>query len=464
MNWCTFNTKDHYYIYDRQENRIGELSKDDYNAIVNNPEDTLVLRKLQKNGFCRENMLETIENPASEYIDYYLHNQMTQLVLQVTQQCNLRCSYCVYSGSYNNRTHTNKNMTFETAKKAVDFLISNSKDSKKVYVGFYGGEPLLRFDLIKEVINYIEREYPGKRVGYSMTTNSTLLSEEIGDYIATKNFNLVISLDGPESIQNKNRCFANGKGSYSTVIRNLKALKERHPEYYARCSLGMTLSQDTDFSCINSFVKSEDIIDSISARVGFISDVGLDKLEPYDEKVYAVQEELKMKQLLSFMGEITEKLEFHLFGSYSTTIVPRQYVLDTGIMTIKKGHPGGPCLAGVKKAFVDVDGNIYPCEKIAESEELKIGNINEGFYNDKVLSLINIAKTTENECKNCWAFAFCTSCVAASINRTGISSEKRLKKCKGIKLGIILSLRELKIMEEYGYDAKRFFSAEVPNE
>ena len=195
--------------------------------------------------------------------------------------------------------------------------------------------------------------------------------------------------------------------------------------------------------------------------ISFLSDVGLDSMDPYDEKVYAVQEELKMKQLLTYMDEISESKDFHIFGSYSNALLPKQYVLDTGIMTIKKGHPGGPCLAGVKKAFVDVDGNIYPCEKIAESDELKIGNIYEGFYTDKVLKLINIAKTTENECKNCWAFAFCTSCVAASIDHSGISAKKRLQKCASIKTSTVLSLRELKIMEEYGYDAKRFFSMEA---
>ena len=467
MLWCTFRTKDHFYIYDRQENRIGELSKEDF-EVLNSRSDKQLLeatsKKLQLYGFCRDNMLTEIENPASEHIDYYLHNQMTQLVLQVTQQCNLRCSYCVYSGKYNNRTHTNKNMTLETAKKAVDFLITNSKDSKKVYVGFYGGEPLLRFELIRDVVKYIETEYPGKNVGYSMTTNATLLSSDIMDFVVSKDFNLLICLDGPESIQNKNRCFASGEGSYKTVIDNLKQFKEKYPDYYSRCALSMTLSQETDFGCIDNFISTDDVIDSIAARIGFLSDVGLDSLAPYDEKVYAIQEELKMKQLLSYMGEIPERMEHNLFGSYATSLLPKQYVLDTGIMTIKKGHPGGPCIVGVKKAFVDVNGDIFPCEKIAESDELKIGNIYKGFYIDKVLKLINIAKTTEKECKDCWAFAFCAACVAASINHSGISAEKRLSKCKTIRRSSLISLRELKIMEEYGYVSKRFFSAEVRNE
>lgn len=105
------------------------------------------------------------------------------LVLQVTQKCNLRCSYCVYSGDYKNRNHSQKEMSWETAKEAVDYLYGHSMSSEDIYISFYGGEPLLMFRLIKEVVEYVKREYCQRTVHFNLTTNGTLFTPEIVQYL-----------------------------------------------------------------------------------------------------------------------------------------------------------------------------------------------------------------------------------------------------------------------------------------
>ena len=96
------------------------------------------------------------KHPDLDYIQVFLQNHLDTLLLQVSQGCNLRCEYCIYSGEYNNRTHQNKMMSWDTAKGTIDFIVERSADCKTLYFGFYGGEPLCNFSLIKRCIEYIK--------------------------------------------------------------------------------------------------------------------------------------------------------------------------------------------------------------------------------------------------------------------------------------------------------------------
>ena len=150
-------------------------------------------------------------------------NNLNTIILQVTQNCNLRCQYCVYSGSYINRVHNNKRMSVEVAKQAIDFLVKHSENSKEISIGFYGGEPLLEVPLIREVVDYAEGVFSGKKLLFNMTTNATLLNIETAKYLYEKKFNVTISLDGPKATHVSNRIFANSnKGTFDAVMQNLE--------------------------------------------------------------------------------------------------------------------------------------------------------------------------------------------------------------------------------------------------
>lgn len=122
------------------------------------------IKDLINQGYLKSRHVEESYNPITPYIHQYLDTKVCNLVLQITQNCNLRCEYCAYSGSYKNRIHSNKRMTFEVAAKAIDFVVSHSKEAEQFYIGFYGGEPLLEFSLIKRCVDYANRQCEGRKI------------------------------------------------------------------------------------------------------------------------------------------------------------------------------------------------------------------------------------------------------------------------------------------------------------
>ena len=161
MNFIIFKTHRHQYLYDRYSNAIIRLNDEqayEMKKVESGEIDGLqsqIIKNFQTNGILLEKEIEVIEHPETPYLKHLLKNDMEQVTLQVTQNCNLRCEYCVYGGKYLNRKHCNNKMSFETAKAAIDFGISNSKETRRLSIGFYGGEPLLEFELIKKCITYV---------------------------------------------------------------------------------------------------------------------------------------------------------------------------------------------------------------------------------------------------------------------------------------------------------------------
>lgn len=226
--------------------------------ILKNKENFLELEQLKKlyeNGFLQSKEDIIIEHPASSGIESYLDEGMQQLILQLTQNCNLRCKYCVYSGSYKNRVHTNKRMTFEIAKEAIDYYYLHSRAADVVRIGLYGGEPLLEFDLIKKITEYCEKIFAGKELRINMTTNATLLNEKIVDFLQKHNFDLMISLDGPESVQNKSRVFAdNSHGTFDVIIQKIEMIQKLYPQYLDKISFNAVIDEQNDFACSSNFL------------------------------------------------------------------------------------------------------------------------------------------------------------------------------------------------------------------
>ena len=147
------------YFYDRSLDSVVRVDDEEY-QILKTVEKTKqvpdgLLRRFVNNGLLRETAIEEIEHPESENLHLLAEHYMGNLILQVTQQCNLRCKYCAYSGNYYNRSHTSERMDFETAQKAIDFYLARSDKADQLAVSFYGGEPLLEFELIKKKTHFI---------------------------------------------------------------------------------------------------------------------------------------------------------------------------------------------------------------------------------------------------------------------------------------------------------------------
>ena len=121
-------------------------------------------------------------------------------------------------------------MSEEIALRAVDFFMERSSAVESPIIGFYGGEPFLEFGLIKKVVNYVNDAYADRNCGFNLTTNLTLLNDEIIKFVIKNNVNIMISIDGPEQIQNRNRVFESGKGSFDTVVEKAKKFKEANKD------------------------------------------------------------------------------------------------------------------------------------------------------------------------------------------------------------------------------------------
>ena len=156
------------------------------------------------------------------------------MVLNVTNQCNLACTYCYEYGedkiveTENGRQP--KWMSEETARESVEFLLRESRDNPRAHMTFFGGETLMNFPVLKATIAYARRAPAklGKTIDFSLTTNATLLKPEVIEFLAEQRFGVTISIDGPEELQNKFRVFNNGAGSYAIVAPKIKALLARH--------------------------------------------------------------------------------------------------------------------------------------------------------------------------------------------------------------------------------------------
>jgi uncharacterized protein len=192
---------------------------------------------------------------------------LNQLLLELTVNCNLNCRYCQTSGKYapNNAV---RDMTKKTCKKAVDFFCVKTMDVEKPTISFYGGEPLLKFDLMKETVEYVKETYGRDKFTFNITTNGTLLTKEAIDFFIQHDFLLMVSLDGPEQINDRYRVTREGKGTFHTIMKNLEFIKAYNSDYYSRnVSISSVLAPPFEnIDDILDFFSSDAILDEIRAK------------------------------------------------------------------------------------------------------------------------------------------------------------------------------------------------------
>lgn len=451
------------YLFDINTNMISKVTERIYNFFTCNgekedlnDEDILMIDNMKTMGMLCANRIEKIEHPMTEFVEDILENSLNRLTLQVTQNCNFRCKYCVYSGSYHNRVHNNKRMDWDMAKAALDFLKSHSTNSSELNISFYGGEPLLEIDLIKKCVDYCHEIFKRKKVMFNLTTNASLLSDNIIKYFDKEKFSVMISLDGPREIHDKNRTFADGeRGTYDIVIERINRIKNIAPDLLTRITLNAVLDNENDFSAIKQYFEKEALVKDIFVSTNYVNDTnrkevivynnGLNYIEICRENFVGLMYLMKRvsrdkvsKLVVRNLADIEEKIE--------KRTVSRQVMQAIN-------HPGGPCLPGVQRPFVNAYGKLFPCERENETcEEMCIGNIFDGFDKQAVKRLLNIGKITEEKCKKCWAFNFCNQCGVMADNGEKLTAETRLKNCDKVRNYVENLLKDYIVLKEHGCD------------
>ncbi len=241
---------------------------DDVTGSVFKSEQNLKLARnkfLDANNRNKENFRQ-ITTEGSEPLGGQIKDHLTkqgfkQLTLIVSHRCNLCCQYCIYSEEYTHtRTHESRDMSLQTAKEVLRLYfdrfskVKNHNPRATPTIGFYGGEPLLNFALI-EKITKLASEYWDSPINFHLTTNGTLLSKEIIDFLEKHGFFLSVSLDGPRDEHNKNRIYPSGKGSFDDIVQNLAMLSKEYRKEH--CTLLANYDVSTDLTHFLNFFKNK---------------------------------------------------------------------------------------------------------------------------------------------------------------------------------------------------------------
>lgn len=454
-----FRSPKGYYFFDANTDSICSVDSDTYKALEDlclypdSTKDTESITNLKKEGWLSSHRPVDIRNELTEQVDIRLDHYVSQLNLQVTQACNLCCIYCPFANNVNStlsRSHSNKTMSFETAKKAIDFLTIHSDGLDRVSICFYGGEPLIDFSLIQKCVEYAEDQLDGKEILYYITTNATLMTDEVIDFLVQHLFHITFSLDGPSHIHDRHRLKTDGTPTYDLVMDALgKTINRYGDKLGAHVMINMVMNPKDSFDEILNWLDNP-IFKKIIVQTSLVEDDCL-------EKKFSMTSEFLRK--MTYQTALSWLSRLMLVEGLKTNIITDAMVNGAIAQSIKllNGHgilpdtisPGGPCMSGVRKLFVNADGVFFPCEKVNElSESMMIGNLNTGFDHEQVKRHINIAKLTPGACKNCWALVHCTTCQRQADGGKQLSGAAKNRNCDQVRHSFLTSLKTSIMVQE----------------
>ena len=347
---------------------------------------------------------------TDQYHDYVVDFKKRKTVvkalcLHIAHDCNLACQYCfAEEGEYHGRRAL---MSFEVGKKALDFLIANSGNRRNLEVDFFGGEPLMNWEVVKQLVEYgrsKEKEY-NKNFRFTMTTNGVLLNDEIMEYCNREMSNVVLSLDGRKEVNDKMRPFRGGKGSFDLIVPKFQKFAEMRGDrdYYVR---GTFTRHNLDFS--------KDVTEF--ADLGFRS-MSIEPVVAKPEEEYAIREE-DLPQIMEEYDHLAEeyikrKKEGRGFNFFHFNIDLNQ----------------GPCVAkrlsgcgsGTEYLAVTPWGDLYPCHQFVGQEEFLLGNVDTGVTNERIRDEFKLCNVyAKDKCRDCFARFYCSGgCAANSYNFHG---------------------------------------------
>ncbi|MBZ9577950.1 radical SAM protein [Patescibacteria group bacterium] len=345
-------------------------------------------------------------SPVQVKNDRDIERKITDVTLNIVNNCNLRCRYCWnQSGAYGGFFTGKQKMEEKVAFKAVNLLIKESKGAKDLVVDFYGGEPLLNFNLIRETVEYCRKIQKKKKINFRflLATNGTLLTEERAKFLIENGVDIAVSLDGSKKIQDVQRPFPDGRGSFEVIIDNINSLKGK----YRRRIVGRATFTPYYTKIISTFkflrglgFERIEVCESEKAGYGlesnnqffFSGPDGLRKLKSlyYNLAIFYTQEIIK--------GSLAyENTYFNRFFKQLSRLYHIQSVVGT-------------CSAGFSLIAVDMDGSLYPCTAFIGIPECRIGTVNNGINEKKLKNFTAIKISSSDACNKCWARRICRGC------------------------------------------------------
>lgn len=461
-----FYTSKSAYLYDTGTGKVTKLDQDSQKLLESLFDDRIsyqeFLHVLSKTAdidkitkFFEEEHL--LSNPSDlNFIPledtYSVDNiKCMQLIIELTGNCNLRCKYCIYNDFYEgNRNFNTSNIDFETAQKAIDYVFAH-RDPEHLAITFYGGEPLLNFPVMKRCIDYCLEKYESENVSFSFTTNLTLMTEEIAEYLAKiPRLSIMISIDGPEEIHNAARVNRERKGSFKDAFSGLKILSNAIRKYKNTNLLFSVVLMppytSERFDKINDFFESLDFLpEGTTVRAtyptpGTISTAYLDDMELQG---FDLREEVRWSD---WAREKAKSKNFDGVNRnlYSEVLIDSLVSIHNRILRDKPVNViclNGCCIPGHRRLYVCTDGTYKVCERVGSVPA--IGHVDTGIDIESVRKyyLIEFERRSLPECSKCWAVNMCDICYAHCYNEKGLDISKKNGICASTKARLVAWLQ-----------------------
>lgn len=334
------------------------------------------------------------EDDYEKYAKFAVAAPVKAMCLHIAHDCNLRCEYCfAATGDFGGGR---KLMDYETGKKAIDFLLENSGDRVNLELDFFGGEPLMNFGVVKDIVKYARSQEPiyNKNFRFTITTNGMLINDDVIDFVNKEMANVVLSIDGRKEVNDNIRKRVNGTGCYDKIMPMFKKLVEKRDkdrDYYVR---GTFTKYNLDFA--------EDVMHLYNE--GF-DQVSVEPVVTKPEEKYALTEGDLPKIFKEYERLALELLENKEKGG-NLNFFHFMLDLDQGPCAIKRLRG---CGCGNEYVAITPEGDIYPCHQFVGMEEYKMGNLHDETFNMDIKN--EFAQThiySKPDCKECWAKFYCS--------------------------------------------------------
>ncbi|SUY47399.1 six-Cys-in-45 modification radical SAM protein [Clostridium putrefaciens] len=420
-----FIQNDDYYVIDVNTGSLHMVDELVYDILDENKlqNDQIIIEKL-KLKYSKEDITEALKDINELVTEGLLYSEdlyegiarktdkedsspyIKALCLNIIHDCNLRCKYCFADeGEYKG---ARKTMSAKVGKKAIDFVIEKSGPRKNIEVDLFGGEPLMAFEIIKEIVDYAKQQEKiyNKNIRFTMTTNATLLNDEMIEYLDKNMGNIILSIDGRESVNDAVRVRKDGSGTQKSILPKIKKMVEKRDkskQYYVR---GTFTRENTDFF--------EDVM--YLAKEGF-KEISIEPVVLPEDHALSLREEDLETIFKQYDNLYDEMLKRHKEGNEF-----KFYHFNIDLQ-------GGPCVykrisgcgAGHEYVAVTPDGEIYPCHQFVGNEDFIMGDI---FKGDLDMEMSNKFKKAhiynKPVCKECWARFYCSGgCQANNFNFNG---------------------------------------------
>jgi uncharacterized protein len=443
-----FQAEDSSYMLDLHSNRLFRLNADEYrvmgrwqagealDALVrNDPETVESIQTWEQQGlFCCETPRKIAFAADWAEITERIQHQRMRTLIELTEKCNLACAYCTFRGGFvDHPVHAGCTIPKDLLELALLAAVKSGRDLEELSIGFYGGEPLMEFELMRHAVSFMQCAAGGKPVRFSITTNGTLITHEIASFLRNNHFTILLSLDGPQQLHDHYRLMRNGQGSYERATAGLKTLLSVFPpESYRRIGLNMVIPDWSWHPVLMALWNQESwlpknmrtMVSLVEAPAGF--------------KVLPVPEELRVYARLESWWE---RLQKSATSENRGVSQPAYHInsIDGRMATLHQRavfsqprqafFPNGCCIPATRKVYVTVDGVYKLCERVHGCPD--IGTVQQGVNMEKVKAIVDTyCSEGIEDCRDCFAISTCKICFQQAFKNGEYSHQRKRVACE----------------------------------